>query len=398
MGSVGNPLCFIIFYGGRHLDLNWLAISQLISERMTFNPLPPLRQQGVGELLDLTVRLTKWIRLKMLPKYGWLFICGGIIFSLLAIQPSQAAGPPLLIDDYWWRLQETKDLVSSLSDASPEDQTIQLSVEADRWAEVREVILADGTVIPVDHSFLVSQLRADPPDLERLMGLLTTLLAARDAGEPARLGGAEMTKLADILAREEFQWAEEDSRPSWLEQLWRRFQAWLRRLLPDDGPLAEGDSFLSYLLTALGTLILVLTLGYIVRSLAINFVSETAIAGDGADGREFLTAVSALKQAQTLSEAGDYRAAVRYLYLSALLSLEERGLLRYNRSLTNREYLRSVAHLPGLAIVLRDVVDVFDRVWYGYQPLDQVTYQQYEARVAELHQPRLGQVKPGGQR
>jgi hypothetical protein len=398
MGSVGNPLCFIIFYGGRHLDLNWLAISQLISERMTFNPLPPLRQQGVGELLDLTVRLTKWIRLKMLPKYGWLFICGGIIFSLLAIQPSQAAGPPLLIDDYWWRLQETKDLVSSLSDASPEDQTIQLSVEAGRWAEVREVILADGTVIPVDHSFLVSQLRADPPDLERLMGLLTTLLAARDAGEPARLGGAEMTKLADILEREEFQWAEEDSRPSWLEQLWRRFQAWLRRLLPDDGPLAEGDSFLSYLLTALGTLILVLTLGYIVRSLAINFVSETAIAGDGADGREFLTAVSALKQAQTLSEAGDYRAAVRYLYLSALLSLEERGLLRYNRSLTNREYLRSVAHLPGLAIVLRDVVDVFDRVWYGYQPLDQVTYQQYEARVAELHQPRLGQVKPGGQR
>jgi hypothetical protein len=253
-------------------------------------------------------------------------------------------------------------------------------------------------VIPVDHSFITSQLRADPPDLERLLGLLTTLLAARDAGEPARLREAEMAKLADILAGGEFQWAEEDTRPSWLEQLWRRFWAWLRRLLPDDGALAEGDSFLSYGLTALGSLILILTLGYIVRSLALNFVSETAIAEDGAAGREFLTAVSALKQAQTLSEAGDYRAAVRYLYLSALLSLEERGLLRYNRSLTNREYLRSVAHLPGLATVLRDVVDVFDRVWYGYQPLDQVTYRQYEAQVAELHKPRLGQAKPGGQR
>ena len=45
---------------------------------------------------------------------------------------------------------------------------------------------------------------------------------------------------------------------------------------------------------------------------------------------------------------------------------------------------RSVTR-PRLASLLREVVEVFDRVWYGYQPLDETTYQQYAAQVAELH-------------
>ena len=59
-------------------------------------------------------------------------------------------------------------------------------------------------------------------------------------------------------------------------------------------------------------------------------------------------------------------------------------MLRYDRALTNREVLRRVAHDPTLAAVLQDVVDVFDRVWYGYQPLDEVTYQRYAAAVDRL--------------
>jgi len=50
--------------------------------------------------------------------------------------------------------------------------------------------------------------------------------------------------------------------------------------------------------------------------------------------------------------------------------------------------LRSVAHLPILVAILREVIEVFDRVWYGYQPLDEATYNQYAARVAELRQQK----------
>ena len=72
------------------------------------------------------------------------------------------------------------------------------------------------------------------------------------------------------------------------------------------------------------------------------------------------------------------------LPLGLLNGLIARGLLRYDRSLTNREYLRSVAHVPELAGVLQDVVNIFDRVWYGYQPITPETYDRYAAQVQAL--------------
>jgi hypothetical protein len=105
-------------------------------------------------------------------------------------------------------------------------------------------------------------------------------------------------------------------------------------------------------------------------------------------GGEPLTAELALQRAQELSTGGDYRTAVRYLYLSSLLLLEERGLLRYDRSLTNREYLRTVAHRPELAAILREVIDVFDRVWYGFQTLNPGEYEAYVLRVETLRQQK----------
>ena len=116
-------------------------------------------------------------------------------------------------------------------------------------------------------------------------------------------------------------------------------------------------------------------------------MTEADIASE-AEGGEILTADMALKKAQQLSSGGDYRTAVRYLYLSSLLLLDERGLLRYDRSQTNREYLRSVANHPHLANPLRRVIDVFDRVWYGYQPLTQDDYTRYAEQVNKLRRQK----------
>ncbi|HEX6033595.1 MAG TPA: DUF4129 domain-containing protein, partial [Anaerolineales bacterium] len=103
---------------------------------------------------------------------------------------------------------------------------------------------------------------------------------------------------------------------------------------------------------------------------------------------EALTSTGALKRAETLSMQGDYRNAIRYLYLSSLLVLDEQGLLRYDRSRTNREYLRSVSSKPELAKPLHDVIDVFDRVWYGFEKVDEQTYQSYVRHVDELREKK----------
>lgn len=84
--------------------------------------------------------------------------------------------------------------------------------------------------------------------------------------------------------------------------------------------------------------------------------------------------------------AGDYRTAVRLLYLSTLLLLEERKLLRYDRTLTNREYLRQVADNPSLVGALRPVVDTFDEVWYGQVEPDAGGYEAYARQVDRVRE------------
>ena len=321
---------------------------------------------------------------------------GLLLNGLWLVGSLQAQEPPQPIDDYWAQLQASRDLLAQLAESEVEEAAIkpQLQAEAEHWANIQAVQLAEGTVIPVDHSFLVAQLEAESPDLARIVTLLDTLLHSRPGPQAGKQ--ADLADLEKILAGAEFQWPEAES-PSWSRQLWRRFLAWLSQFLPqlEGGEGGAGLNWLNYLLTALGTLLLALILLYVLRSLSSNLVADTVLSTEGDDGQIPLTADAALSQAQGLSSQGDYRTAVRYLYLSALLSLEEHGLLRYNRSLTNREYLRSVAHLPELAAILREVVDIFDRVWYGYQPLDQDDYNRYAGRVAELNRARPGRAGPG---
>ncbi|RMD73583.1 MAG: DUF4129 domain-containing protein, partial [Chloroflexi bacterium] len=77
-------------------------------------------------------------------------------------------------------------------------------------------------------------------------------------------------------------------------------------------------------------------------------------------------------------QAGDRRSAVRYLYLAALLWLDEQGLLHYDRSLTNREYLQQLRDQRSLRDRLAPVVNTFDAVWYGQQVIDEQAFARYE--------------------
>jgi hypothetical protein len=82
----------------------------------------------------------------------------------------------------------------------------------------------------------------------------------------------------------------------------------------------------------------------------------------------------------------DYRAAIRYLYLSSLLLLDERGLIHFDPSLTNFEHLGLVEHQPQLVEVLRPIVNIFDRVWYGFSPVNEAHYQKFVQLVDRLRQ------------
>jgi len=294
---------------------------------------------------------------------------------------------PIPVADYWQYITELRQLVVELKEQPAETQTTQLATAAQTLEKLTAVSLPDGQTLPLDHSFLTRELQTDPPDLPRLKQLLDGWLQSRDLEWDRQFDGSEIGSLHEILSRPEFNYEERE--PTTLEQWWnrlrQRFLEFVSQLFPDsDSPTGQ---LLDRLITFLGAAALVVVLAYALRSILADFTTQAALVAEAETG-ENLTADLALQRAQELSAGGDYRTAVRYLYLSALLLLEERGLLRYNRYLTNREYLRSIAHKPDLVVILRDVIDVFDRVWYGFESLNETEYRRYAERVATLKEQK----------
>lgn len=83
------------------------------------------------------------------------------------------------------------------------------------------------------------------------------------------------------------------------------------------------------------------------------------------------------------ARAGDFRTAVRKLYISLLYELSERNLIELEDSATNHEYLNKVSRFSVLAAPMRYLTDRFDYVWYGMFPSSDEDFADYLARYLE---------------
>jgi hypothetical protein len=324
--------------------------------------------------------------LRLAFKYRWL-VLAALLFAgpaTVAAQTDPSPAEQVRVAEYWQQLTELKRLAERLHTEPVETQQTELVNAANELAQITSISLPSGQNLPINHSFLIQLMRAEPPDLPRLSSLLAALESAQNTWPDPQFTTYDPSFLAKILESPEFQYqtTEPSALEQWWQNLWQRFSEWLSRILPEQ--ISTSGEFVNQIITFVGALALLAVLFYALRDMLRDFVRQAELPTEGEEGEENLTADSALRQAQRLSDSGDYRTAVRYLYLSALLILEERGLLRYDRSRTNREYLRSVQHQPKLAATLQDVVEVFDRVWYGYQRVDAEAFRHYTTRVETL--------------
>lgn len=305
------------------------------------------------------------------------------ILLLTAVRPTLAQNSPPTLDAYWDTITQIRnDLRDAGDDAANVRQTAVTTLAA-----INEIELADGRLQPINHSFLIRQLQNEEITNSQLVQLLTAYLSSRPGWPEPTLTELDQAALDEILSQPEFQYTADE--PNFLQRLWQDMRQavedFFLRLFP------EGSGFrlpVGPLLAVAAAVVVAAVLLYALRDVIIGFSADAAMQAEDELGGQPLTADMALQRAQALSTDGDYRTAVRYLYLSALLLLEERGLLRYDRSLTNREYLRTVAHRPELAAILREVIDVFDRVWYGFQTLTASEYEAYARRVETLRQQK----------
>jgi hypothetical protein len=292
---------------------------------------------------------------------------------------------PVTVEAYWDMVGQARQALPKMEALSLEEIQRQLDGIARAWEKVTAVEFPNQRVVAVDSSYLVAELRTDPPDLDRLANLLDALLQAHAQYPQEVFTVQDIEPLQEILARPEFQWDAGQPAPGWFQRLLDAFFDFMERLAFG----VQNTAYYGRVPLMIGAaLLLVLSLLYISRNLSRSLVREAELNAQASEDEALLTSKGAFQRAQTLSGQGDYRSAIRYLYLSSLLVLDERGLLRYDRSRTNREYLRSVSAKPQLAAPLRDVIDVFDRVWYGYEAVDEQTYQSYLQHVDELREKK----------
>ena len=289
---------------------------------------------------------------------------------------------PVTFEGYWELVRDTRQAITKMEALPEAEIRQQLDDDAAQWEKVTAVEFPDHSVMQIDSSCLAAELRSDPPDLKRLGELLDAMLAAHAEYPQHVFTIQNIEPLKNILARPEFQWQEGRTveMPAWLARLYD----WLERLTARILGATFYYGRTPFIIGA--ALLFLVSLYFISRNLSRSLVREAELAAENADSDAALTSKGAMQRAQTLSGQGDYRNAVRYLYLSSLLILDEQGLLRYDRSRTNREYLRSISSRPQLAEPLREVIDVFDRVWYGFDSVDEDTYRSYVKHVDDLRE------------
>ncbi|MGQ9675336.1 MAG: DUF4129 domain-containing protein [Chloroflexota bacterium] len=275
---------------------------------------------------------------------------------------------------------------ASLADHPP------LQVALQRLEAIDHVTTTTGASVIVDNSHLIQRLRGDREEGRQAIDSLRQLLGALEASAqrsewtPA---GAARAELDQVLARPEFHEVGGNPIAQFFDQLRRGLRQWLENVIPGFRlPELPDLSFLSPLEAVLWVIagaLVVFALAFFIytwrsarQSLARHAALAAKLISTGEDAR------SAKLAAQQAADEGDYRLAVHYLYLWAVLHLSERSQLRYDRSLTNHEHLRMLPIGGEVAHLMRKVVEAFDRIWYGHATCTAVEYAQFRGVIERI--------------
>lgn len=275
---------------------------------------------------------------------------------------------------------------ASLADHPP------LRLALQRLEAIDRVTTATGASVAVDNSHLAQRLRGNREEGRQAIDSLRQLLGAlEDSARKSEWtsAGESRAKLDQVLARPEFHEAGGNPIAQFFDELRRRLRQWLESVMPGfrlpELPLLGFLPPLAAVLLVIAGALVVFALVFFAftwrsarQSLARHATLATRMMSTREDAR------SARLAAQQAADKGDYRLGVHYLYLWAVLHLSERSQLRYDQSLTNHEHLRMLAIGGEVADLMRKLVEVFDRIWYGHATCTSAEYAQFRNDVERI--------------
>ncbi|WP_298818726.1 DUF4129 domain-containing protein [Chloroflexus sp.] len=270
--------------------------------------------------------------------------------------------------------------------AAQRGDLLDLQVLARELIPINRVQMPDGQIARVDQRWLAEALAQRDPDLPAIaarLGALIDALAMPEHGVPA----TALQQWEQVLNEPPFNQTRDES---WLTHFLNWLLEWFAQLMPEvpEVPVANEPEAISGLtpLVQIGLIVAAMLLGGVIIFWArgARRVLRAPVKAPAEATDDPVTVSEAQRLAAAARQASDRRSAVRYLYLAALLWLNEQGVLRYDRSLTNREYLQRLRSSSPARDLLEPVIATFDAVWYGFRPIDDQAFARYEEQVAAV--------------
>lgn len=274
------------------------------------------------------------------------------LFCLMLASPLIAQ--PISEAEFWGRMEQSESLLVTGGESAR-------AALNELWRDVDSVQIGDQTV-QVDMNWLAST--SAERQAERLRQVRAMLdYHRRTTGEA---NPPSQQTLDEVLQDPRFHYPTPTPLPE---------------NAPESSPSFSIPPELAQVLLVIGlTAAVAVVLLYFARNLKVQRMAVEK----PSDEDDPTTSQDASQRAEESEANRDYRNAIRYLYLACLLLLDEKGLIRYDRTLTNREHLRMVGDKPQLVELLRPVVTTFDDVWYGFIPVDEDMYRQFIQNVERL--------------
>ncbi len=276
--------------------------------------------------------------------------------------------------------EQWKNLIRSYDKGVREKDAGAQKAARDGFKTIQEVRReSDGVVVRVSPRRFPGS--ANPSRDETLFAAQLKELAERELARP---GPDPRLKAREILARPEFvDAAKGKNRKSaleqWLEDTFKQIGKFLDRIF---GRLPKGNAdenanallgfaqtvrLLLYFLGAVGVLVLAYQGIKLARESGwLKFKKKKK--SESAEDSDLLalSVEDPLREARDAEEAGEWRQAVRLIYIATLRQLRDQGYLVLEANNTNGEYQRQLGRRSSeLARLLLPATLRFDRIWYG---------------------------------
>jgi len=265
----------------------------------------------------------------------------------------------------------------------------------------KESVEYDGTGYTVDNSWLHKKLDEFEASAAADRVLMRKQLVDRLQSIEERVNDLERAKTANGLSRTQANQKSSEilSRPEYatkanqglfIFRLLDRFFRWLAKFLPQRSPLAASHGSPFTAVAQIVVLVLaVAVIGYVLVKLIIRFgrsaskvktkkIKEARIVlGEHLEPEA--SATDLLAEAEALVRRGEIRAAIRKTYIALLVELGDRKIISLAQNKTNRDYLRSVSHVPALYSNMGGLTNSFERHWYGLEQSSLSDWQEFKS-------------------